>query len=472
MEGCPIGGCCAIVVTAFLASVTLANDGRLHVIIAADTNDPEIGPSVRVDIGWVTQIVEANAPKRKLSLRVLQGRSLSGENWLRAIRGLSVVPQHDSVLVYFSGHGDYDARRRQHRFMARQWQLDRSAVRQEIERLQPRVGALVTDTCSVFKQTPVPAPVFPPAEEFTPLFQELFFARKGFADISATQPGQIAVGTSYGGIFTFAWFRAMTLDPSQRMSWSEVIARTNQYVREDPTAALREGLAVRQTAYAISALPVAASDPIAGNGPVIGPPAWGITVERTEGSALFGGVQVTRVTPNSPATRILGRDGKTYALAEQRDIITHVNGQAVTTAEAFNQAVSQSLRTMVLTVHDLGTQTAADYEVTAADQNAVPAAQKLKLGIIAGGKQQSAAFGGVQVLEVSAGSPVTRMNGRDGHKYILTARRDIITHVNSVRVRTVQELIKAWENSPPDLVLRVHDLVTGTSADYDVDLRP
>src|SRR4029079_8304455 len=89
----------AVALVAVATGAVHAQEPRLHVIIAADTNDGQIGASVRIDVGWVKQIAEANAPEERMTLTVLDGNRLSSRSLTQSIRDLPVVADRDSVLV-------------------------------------------------------------------------------------------------------------------------------------------------------------------------------------------------------------------------------------------------------------------------------------------------------------------------------------------------------------------------------------
>jgi hypothetical protein len=92
---------------------------------------------------------------------------------------------------------------------------------------------------------------------------------------------------------------------------------------------------------------------------------FGMSGRRTPQSAQYGGVEVTMVVPGSPAAALrCHSDGKNYYLVPGRDIITHVNGEQVTTNEELNDAVRRSPREMTIRVYDRSTQSADDYDVT------------------------------------------------------------------------------------------------------------
>jgi len=97
--------------------------------------------------------------------------------------------------------------------------------------------------------------------------------------------------------------------------------------------------------------------------PTTGKVRFGVTAKRTARSARYAGVEVTYVRRGYPGTELLGRNGRNYRLVPGRDIITHVNGERVSSYEEFFRAVRQSPNPMIVRVYDTRTNSAADYRV-------------------------------------------------------------------------------------------------------------
>lgn len=99
-------------------------------------------------------------------------------------------------------------------------------------------------------------------------------------------------------------------------------------------------------------------------------------------------------------------------------------------------------------------------------------AQGVRFGVSAEATPYARRMGGVQVTLVMPGYPGTDLRRQgDGKQFYLVPGRDIITHINGVRVTSKQELVDAVYDSPPRMVVRVYDTQTRSSDDYDVQLR-
>jgi|GEM_PF-1982926 len=97
--------------------------------------------------------------------------------------------------------------------------------------------------------------------------------------------------------------------------------------------------------------------------------------------------------------------------------------------------------------------------------------QGVRFGAAAQATARGTHLGGVEVTQVIAGSAATRIqNRKDGGQYRLVVDRDIITHINGIPISTYNEFRQAIAASPNNMVIRVFDRATRSTADYDVAL--
>lgn len=172
---------------------------------------------------------------------------------------------------------------------------------------------------------------------------------------------------------------------------------------------------------------------------------FGAAVERTTRGARLGGVEVTKVIANTPSTRLRSRkDGGQYKLVSGRDIITHINGQAITTYDEFKQAIAASPDDMVVRVFDRLTRLTLDYDVSLgkAGPGAGQPANRNRFGAHVQNSRS-----GVQVTGVLANSPAMRCKDANGKNWYLEAG-DVITHVNGQPVESDAEYLAAVGASP------------------------
>lgn len=437
---------------------------HIHLVIVADTNDPDIGQSVASDLHKITDLFQGNVPRSHLQVTTIQEDEAIPERILTTTRKLQIQSGRDTVVLYYSGHGAFDQQSNDHVLQPSGRLLPHKKVREAIEGLQPRLAVLIADTCSIFLQRPVPAPAFPPAERISPAFKSLFLDPTGWIDISSTKPGEKARCENKGGWFTWAFANYLHDNRSSSLRWPNVLHEVNRQVR-------REHREARQTAYIVERTgddnPTPSAD-LSGSHSQPGRLQFGITADRTAKSAQLDGVEVLRVEPNSPATSLRGSDGKKYYLVPGRDVITHVNGSGVTTNAEVVAAVKGSAAKMVVRVYDTQTGTNADYDV---DLSRARQSGRIRFGVTAQQTARGRRIGGAEVTMVMPSYPGTRLRGRDGKEYYLVPGRDFITHINGQAVTTYDEFSRAIDASPSTMVIRVHDSRTRSSSDYEVTLR-
>ncbi|MCA9075513.1 MAG: hypothetical protein KDA93_10810 [Planctomycetaceae bacterium] len=341
----------ALLVLAFSNAAVFA-DPTIHLVIVADTLDRSIGQSVQVDVEKVEEAFKGNVPERQLQIHKLTDEKAGRQNWLDQM-GRIHPEADDALVVYYSGHGAYE-RQNGHLFAPRGEMLPRKDVVDAIRKQGGRLGVLIGDCCSTEIEVPVPVPFLPPVDEVTPLFDELFIKPSGFVDVSATKPGEEAMGTAAGGVFTIA-FHLFCIEHSQeRKTWNELLTGINQTTRQ---------MSPKQTAYAVSPLPKGHGGPAPGGIPSGGKQIrLGVQgVDNAQGRR-HGGVAIARVYANMPSTRLrLPGDSNVYRIVPGRDVITHVNGNSVRTNAELMTAVRSSPSPIRLTIYDDQTKTTADY---------------------------------------------------------------------------------------------------------------
>ncbi len=472
---------------------------RIHLLVVADTNDPSIGESVKADLKAVPEVFRGNVPDWQLHVETISGLWVRPERIVATIQRMNIQPARDTIVFYYSGHGGYDQQAREHVLYPHRRPLAMRAVKAALEQARPRLAVALTDTCSTFVSGPMAAPIYPPPTRISASFKSLFLDPTGFVFVSSTKPGQEARGGPGGGFFTFTFLEYVHTNHDRALSWSNVVANVNDAIET------RYAGMTRQTAYLAAAgsrgnpagslantldnnslvAPLATpSDspsapptdtPASPSGEPAAPPAaqsrsirFGVTAEQTPRSASLGGVEVALVIPTYPGTQLRGRDGKEYYLVAGRDVITHVNGQHVTTYAEFSQAIDHSPDNMMIRVCDMQTRTTNDYTV---DLSVSRRRGKLRFGVTAEQTARGARAGGLEVTLVIPTYPGTQLRGSDGKQYFLVAGRDVITHINGQSVTTYGEFSTAVNASPANMTIRVYDMQTGTTADYEVTLR-
>lgn len=432
---------------------------RIHVLMIADTNDPNIGKSVQADVRTVLRLFEEFVPVRnRVLLPPITGNQVTPQNILDRIQNLAPVAGVDTLLVYYSGHGAYDPVRRDHYIVMNQGRetLFHANIMRTIEARNPRLTVFINDACSKFQVLPIPAPFFPPPAAIPPLFQSLFFDPAGRVHLSSTRPGEVAIGNDAGGLFTFWFCMNLQDNANQFLTWSDVLRDVNNDVKQ---------VHPNQTAYAVQPLPAQ----VARNEQRL---RFGVTVDQsTPRARQFGGVEVVQVIPGSPATRILGRDGRIYTLAPNQDIITHINNRQTRTHQEFGEAVRNSPREMILRVVDLLANTVDDYTAQLEPVARNVEVPSNRLGVSVARTDLGKVHGGVEVKAVRPNSPGTRIqHARTRDVFVISENRDIITHINGNPITTEAEFEKAVAQSERELRLRVFDSFKDERAEYIAEL--
>ncbi len=458
-------GFLVVAIDARMAPSALAQAARpkLHVIMFADVNAKGIGPSCQIDADNLDETFTQFIPKSQLEIVTVGQPSLGREVMLDAIRHLAIVPDVDTVMIYYSGHGGYSEKRREHFVTASGDGLSvpvfRGEMKAELAKHKPRLTVIITDSCSDLVELR-PAPAGQPhviPEKVAPLFASLFFRTKGLVDLSATRPGQEAMGNKMiGGLFTNSLMSVLSNNAEHPLAWAAVLRQAGRQTSQIPGA--------DQTAYAVEALP----EPEGSQGGIGAQRVrLGVVGDRTGKSARYDGVEVLSVFRDMPATRVKGENGAIVTLVVGRDVITHVNGSPVRTNADLLREIAAAGATVLLRVVNTTNSTAGNYEAVLTSDGA----KRLRLGAIAVGGNAGQEVGGVLVTKVFAGSPATRI--KLGEKpFTLVPYRDIIQTMNGKDVRSNAEFLQAIKQSGPTMEIQVFDRLKNTTTTYTAELLP
>lgn len=325
-----------------------AAEPTIHFVMCADTNDGDLKDGLQSSVGIMSYLFYLNVPKRQLQFHEVVGDGVNINSIIRKVRSLPVGP-NDTLIFQFSGHGAYEKNRREHLMTFTNDEiLTRSAIRKELQAKNARLVVLLTDTCSNFVEIYGNSPAANPPQVITPLFDQLFLKNRGLVDISATMPGEYGICFAKGTTFVLS-FSSVLSNSNRRLTWEQVIFELNKNTKEIDHAL------VDQTAYAVLPLPGAAPR---NTNPVPRTKYWlGAFAKANPG----GGVEVTRIVANSPASRIRDSNNNSFRLVGGRDVVTHVNGQAVNSNDEFIAAIRRSGKTARLQVYDKQTRQSGGY---------------------------------------------------------------------------------------------------------------
>ena len=284
-----------------------ADAARLDVLIVADTTDPEIGATTRIDLEAVRGAVEAGVPAGKRTVTVLEGASALPERILAHYDALAPGPE-TSLLFYYSGHGAWADPGHYLRMNGGKI-LERTRLLSAMQAKNPRLLVLLTDCCSVYVGKTALFAIPAPDPD---VFRDLFFRHRGVVDVTAAKRGQEAVGDQMiGGFFTHALVASLTTSPRAELdtrrdgivTWDEVTAQVAKATAEAFRRSHPRGLVVKGKTlpgqnphvFAVGAPPAA---PIA--------PSVRLGVQGTPSAA---GLVLTAISDRSPAQWIELRPG-------------------------------------------------------------------------------------------------------------------------------------------------------------------
>ena len=219
--------------------ISSAEAQKVHALLVIMDDDLDIRQIVdvnRLRVKKMLQLLDVNPEIWQADDRQIQPNHI-GE-WVRNQQ----VNTHDTILVYYSGHGHIDRKNRHYLDLDVQnaaSSLLRSDLAEELSAKGCRLKMLITDTCSNRVQTsPLivqrAGTVVSRKRRYT---QDLFLKHSGFLDITAASPGEYAWGNNQiGGYFTAALIESFTassdIDKDGFLSWKEIFSATSDRTRE------------------------------------------------------------------------------------------------------------------------------------------------------------------------------------------------------------------------------------------------
>lgn len=313
---------------------------KLHLLIAADTTDPEI--FCKPDIGTIYRLFQSNTPEGLCEIKILEGKKLTKAAMLSAINSFN-VSEKDALIVYYSGHGAFQRKGGQFIVLPDDTHLYRSRLKEWILSRNPRLGVLLTDTCSnvvgdptVFLASAVNRP-----EKVSKLFGSLFFENSGYADLSGSSPGEYGYGTPNGGVFTLALAKFVRLEEESQISWEPFVRRLRATVQEEfDLWRKKHGVTQKDLTLRAYSIPFSESD--------------GAHEKLTFGVGVVaenGRLRIAKVVPGTPATDIRLAGGASARL-EKGDVLLAINGRKISTSDEYLEAIEVSPKQMRFSLLD------------------------------------------------------------------------------------------------------------------------
>lgn len=222
-------------------SISPLATATFHAIIATDTNDVNIGESVKVDLNQMTALTKTISERTGLRLnqQVVTGQALSHKSVTEILTNLSVTT-NDVVMFYYSGHGFNKGSSSRwpslkvDRALAQSLDLD--AVVTTLNAKHPRFFIAMADACNNYIGTRsldkgVKIEDLP---ETPDNYRRLFLNYRGHIIASAASPTQLAFGNSNGGLFTTAFLKSLTEHlASNDPDWHNIMKDAEQPIEYD-----------------------------------------------------------------------------------------------------------------------------------------------------------------------------------------------------------------------------------------------
>ena len=200
----------------------------LHAIIAVDTNDGSIGPSVRVDLGKMQGLVSNISRYTGLATAgsAISGNELNRHNIMSAVESLS-VGSDDVVLFYYAGHGYNPSETAWPAMNLSGDDLPLKTVRETLKAKNPRLLIVMADTCNA----PGSGGGFDARDAGKANnYKVLFLKYRGTITASSSEPGEYSYSNAtIGGFYTNAFLNSLTeeLVSNQTPSWDAIMERAN-----------------------------------------------------------------------------------------------------------------------------------------------------------------------------------------------------------------------------------------------------
>jgi hypothetical protein len=335
----------------------------LHVLLAGDTYDKQIGLGVREDLARMTAALQRTAPDGvRINFTVIHGAMANRQNILNTIAGIQAA-RTDAILFYWSGHGAYNDAG--HFLVLPSGEaLYRTEVINAIQSKQPRLAVVITDSCHDWSNATISLPHttrYRPTDTGTvsstsALFTELFLKPTGLLDINGASAGESAVIGNNGSLFTFVLCRNLELHATERLPWREFLALVDPNVREGFALINPNGVHSEQAEKVYDRQSVKIwSLPWDERGLRLG-----LSVAENWGD----GVRVVQVWPRYPASSLRNGQGPVAYALQPYDVILAVNGQYIRSTREFTSAVTTSPQIMQLSVRDIRTGYIRQFEAT------------------------------------------------------------------------------------------------------------
>ncbi|MGL4553023.1 MAG: caspase family protein [Gemmataceae bacterium] len=228
---------------------------KVHILMAFDTADADLGPSLVSDQKRMTKLWQSTIPSDRCSVTVLSAKKdVTGEkifDYYKKLRG-KVSPK-DGLVFYFGGHGAINDKLGHVLKLNSGKDVVRSHIRAAMEECKPGLAVLLTDCCSTKEKwdgnrltVAWPRPVL---ADISPVVKQLLFQSRGVVDVTAATEEAAWSDDENGGLFTRSFARMVTKDTKELdankdgfVTWQEFfpqLQKETQYFFREWTAKMR-----------------------------------------------------------------------------------------------------------------------------------------------------------------------------------------------------------------------------------------
>jgi hypothetical protein len=206
---------------------------KLHVLMVLDTSDKDLKPTLDVDRSRFLTTLIIGTPEARMKLTIFEGKNVTIKKVMSYYETGENIKRDGtaSLLFYFSGHGATVESTGKHVILlsgsGKPELLERDAIREAMQKLNPGLAVMLTDSCSSYIPH-VPPHVFVPPDVRAPKdpvagFRRLFFESRGLVDINGAREGTLAWSDANdGGIFTRAFSKELLKEQdSDSITWEK-----------------------------------------------------------------------------------------------------------------------------------------------------------------------------------------------------------------------------------------------------------
>ncbi len=328
-----------------------------HLIVVADTNDKQIGPSTGIDAFNVEMLFRNNVASNQLKVHVLRDRSVTRNGILNRISSTARnMDRDDTIIVFFAGHGAEDGREGHYIALSSGESVLRSELLRNMSVQDVRLKVLITDTCSVMmrrREMAAPSAAEPGTHRTSLAFTELCWKPSGTVDISSSSRGEVAMGdNTVGGYFTDQFTQYLTKNADRsNVNWASVANNVRVNTSRFFSTRHPQGVSIPGQGKQYTQTVYARINLSQGNSGNTAPPSNNTPPPSDNKGPRFGvrvvedgerGVLIKEVHRGSPGTNVRVEGISGNVSLESGDRILSINNRAINSESAYSRAINNS----------------------------------------------------------------------------------------------------------------------------------